>query len=565
MRTTINRTAITFHNKAFRMLWMVMLCLLISLPASAEPKKKVSGASSAAKPFTVVIDAGHGGHDKGAIDNGVSEKDINLGVAQKLAALLKKNMKDIKVVMTRDDDTFISLQERANIANRNRGDLFISIHTNSVDKNNPNRKSVAGTSVYALGPQKDDKNLQVARRENSVIELEDNYHRKYSGFDPSKDESYIIFEMSQKKNLGNSLKFANKAQKQLVSTAGRKDRGVKQAGFWVLWATSMPAVLVELDFICNPTEAAFLASDAGQQKLAKSLLNAIEEYVKNAPDVSMATEPTSDKNEAAIAMQNTQTESEESGTHVIAANTKKEERQTHAATSNSKYATSKPRRRRSEQSKRISDNRAVETDRITIKNETDFLAVKEENKTESVTAKVVSEDTKPSKGKKAKNKKKTDKRSKASKDNKSKDTKTKDTKAQAARSDSKDTPKPKKTDNKKKYVIKARDNSQTIVADNTGSASRELNSQNVNGQSTRSASEDRTSTQMVYKILLLSSETEISNTDPAFCGIVPNGMYKENGKYKYTYGSSRDRREIEQKLLEVKTLLPEALIVVRNE
>ena len=145
------------------------------------------------QPFTVVIDAGHGGHDTGAVDNGVKEKDINLGVAKKLASMIDKKLKGAKVVMTRADDKFISLQERANIANRNRGDLFVSIHTNSVDKKNPNRKSVSGASVYALGLHKDAANQQVARRENSVIELESNYEQKYAGFDPSKDESYIIF------------------------------------------------------------------------------------------------------------------------------------------------------------------------------------------------------------------------------------------------------------------------------------------------------------------------------------------------------------------------------------
>lgn len=228
--------------------------------------------------FTVVIDAGHGGHDVGATDNGIREKDVNLGVAKKLADMLGKKRKDLKVVMTRDKDEFISLQERANIANRNRGDLFISIHTNSVDKKNSNRKKVEGTSVYALGLHKDANNLKVAQRENSVIELERNYEQKYSGFDPKKDESYIIFEMAQKRNLGHSLKFAGEAQKQLVNVADRVDRGVKQAGFWVLWATSMPSVLVELDFICNPKSAKFIGSASGQQKMAEALFNAIENY-----------------------------------------------------------------------------------------------------------------------------------------------------------------------------------------------------------------------------------------------------------------------------------------------
>lgn len=247
--------------------------LLLAIP--------VSGARGESRPFTLVIDAGHGGHDVGAVDNGAREKDINLGVATRLKRLVEKNLRGVKVVMTRDGDTFVSLQERAEIANRNHGNLFLSIHTNSVDKSNRNRTNVAGASVYALGLHKDDNNLRVARRENSVIELESDYKQKYSGFDPSKDESYIIFEMAQKKNLGQSLKFASMAQKQLVGNAGRVDRGVKQAGFWVLWATSMPSVLVELDFICNPACAKFLNSDAGRDKLAESLYNAVENYVEH--------------------------------------------------------------------------------------------------------------------------------------------------------------------------------------------------------------------------------------------------------------------------------------------
>lgn len=254
---------------------MVLSCG--SIYAGQDPLPS-QGKSHKSNEFTVVIDAGHGGHDIGATDNGIREKDVNLGVATKLAGLLAKNRKDVKVVMTRDKDEFISLQERANIANRNRADLFISIHTNSVDKSNPNRKKVEGASVYALGLHKDADNLKVARRENAVIELESNYEQKYSGFDPKKDESYIIFEMAQKRNLGHSLKFAGEAQKQLVSVAQRADRGVKQAGFWVLWATSMPSVLVELDFICNPSSAKFIGSDEGQKKMAKALFNAIESY-----------------------------------------------------------------------------------------------------------------------------------------------------------------------------------------------------------------------------------------------------------------------------------------------
>ena len=166
--------------------------------------------------------------------------------------------------MTRDNDTYLTLQQRADKANKAKANLFVSIHTNSVDKSNKNRRKVEGSSVYVLGLHKDANNMAVARRENSVIELEENFEERYSGFDPSKDESYIIFEMAQKKNLSKSIRFAKDIQRNLA-LSGRTDRGVHQAGFWVLWATSMPSVLVELDFICNPESAKYMTSEKGQK------------------------------------------------------------------------------------------------------------------------------------------------------------------------------------------------------------------------------------------------------------------------------------------------------------
>ena len=184
----------------------IKIKILLLLILSSSFMTMTASANNDKKSFTVVIDAGHGGKDIGAADNGAKEKDINLGVALQLEKLLKKKLKEIKVVMTRDDDTYLTLQQRADVANKAKGDLFVSIHTNSVDKKNKNRKTVAGSSVYALGLHKDDNNMRVARRENSVIELESNYEQKYSGFDPNKDESYIIFEMAQKKNLSKKNK-----------------------------------------------------------------------------------------------------------------------------------------------------------------------------------------------------------------------------------------------------------------------------------------------------------------------------------------------------------------------
>lgn len=239
-----------------------------------------SAASKDEDKVVVVLDPGHGGKDFGACDNGAYEKNITLAVAKKVAAMVEKKLKDVKVVMTRNTDKYLTLQQRADVANNAGGDLFMSIHVNSVDKKSKSRKTVNGSSVYVLGLHKDADNMKVAMRENSVIELESDYKEKYSGFDPSKDESYIIFEMSQKRNLGESIRVASDAQSALNETAGRADRGVRQAGFWVLWATSMPAILVELDFICNPNSVKFMTSDAGEDKLAESLFEAIKKFVE---------------------------------------------------------------------------------------------------------------------------------------------------------------------------------------------------------------------------------------------------------------------------------------------
>lgn len=231
-----------------------------------------------AKDFVVVIDAGHGGHDYGAIGNKTNEKSINLGVALKLGNLIKKNMDDVKVVYTRDGDYFKELQERAEIANKAHGDLFISIHTNSVDKKNKRRTTIKGTATYTLGLHRSAENLAVAKRENSVMMLEDDFSTTYCGFDPNSTESYIIFELSQNQHMEQSIDFASRVQSEMVTTAGRQNNGVRQAGFWVLAKTGMPAVLIELEFICNPTSEAFLASESGQNKFAKSIFNAFKSY-----------------------------------------------------------------------------------------------------------------------------------------------------------------------------------------------------------------------------------------------------------------------------------------------
>lgn len=228
--------------------------------------------------FTVVIDPGHGKGDHGAVGKTSSEKNINLDVALKVGKLIEKNFPEVELVFTRNDDSFVTLQGRADIANKAKGDLFISIHTNSVDKKSPNYRTVAGASVYTLGFRRSKENLEVAMRENAVMKLEDDYTTTYQGFDPSSAESYIIFEMNRDKHMEQSLEAANYIQKELVTTAGRKDRGVRQANFWVLFKTGMPAILVELDFICNPEMERFMTSKKGSDRLAEAIYNGFARY-----------------------------------------------------------------------------------------------------------------------------------------------------------------------------------------------------------------------------------------------------------------------------------------------
>ena len=235
--------------------------------------------SLSAQAYTIVIDAGHGGIDPGAIGFFSKEKDINLAVAKELGRLIEQNNPGTKVVYTRKTDVFVELHERAQIANRAKADLFISIHTNSTAAG-PKGTTTSGTETYTLGMHRAAENLEVAKRENTVITLESNFEQKYEGFDPKSSESYIIFELMQDQNMASSVSFAKEIQKQFRTTGGRIDRGVHQAGLLVLARTSMPAVLVELGYINNAAEEKYLNTSAGVAALAKSIYNAFVAYKK---------------------------------------------------------------------------------------------------------------------------------------------------------------------------------------------------------------------------------------------------------------------------------------------
>lgn len=230
--------------------------------------------SAEAKDFVVVIDAGHGGHDPGAIGKISKEKNINLNVVLKLGKQIQKNCPDVKVVYTRTRDVFIPLNRRAEIANDAKADLFISIHTNALAKN----RTAKGASTWTLGLAKSDANLEVAKRENSVILYESDYKTRYAGFNPNSAESYIIFEFMQDKYMSQSVHLASLVQKHFRNTCRRVDRGVHQAGFLVLKASAMPSILVELGFISTPEEERYLNTESGTTTLANGIFRAFLTY-----------------------------------------------------------------------------------------------------------------------------------------------------------------------------------------------------------------------------------------------------------------------------------------------
>ena len=227
--------------------------------------------------FIVVIDPGHGGNDPGAIGTRGKEKNINLNVARKLGRLIEDNCNDTKVVYTRKSDIFVPLHRRAEIANNAKANLFISIHTNAVARKN---SYVKGTETYTLGLHRTEENLEVAKKENSVILIEDDYKQRYAGFNPNSSESYIIFEFMQDKNMSQSVNFATLIQQNFKSY-NRIDKGVHQAGFLVLRETSMPSVLIELGYISNPSEETYLLSDKGTTDLANAIYRAFINYKGN--------------------------------------------------------------------------------------------------------------------------------------------------------------------------------------------------------------------------------------------------------------------------------------------
>jgi N-acetylmuramoyl-L-alanine amidase len=224
----------------------------------------------------IVIDPGHGGIDPGALGSISREKDITLAIALKTGEYIEKNLENVTVVYTRKDDSTVDLSERPKIANKAKADLFISIHANWA-----NSKTIKGAETFIMGLAKDQQNLEVAMKENEVIYLEKDYSTKYEGFDPKSPESYVMFSLMQNIFQKQSTGLASYIQSQYKNSLNRTDRGVKQAGFWVLFMTTMPGVLTETGFITNPAEEKYLVSREGQDNIAASIFKACKTYIND--------------------------------------------------------------------------------------------------------------------------------------------------------------------------------------------------------------------------------------------------------------------------------------------
>ena len=260
----------------FGILLMAFLCPMVMTAQRGE------------KIRTVVIDPGHGGKDSGAIGSISKEKDLNLTVSLLVGDYIKKNLPDVRVIYTRERDVFVGLNERAQIANRNNADVFISIHCNSTSKKNA---SASGAETFVLGEHKNAANLEVAKNENSAILYEEDAKEQYGDFNLNSPEAYIALSLFQQEYLNQSLQLAANVQDQFTKRVGRKDRGVQQAGFLVLWKTAMPSILIELGFISNAAEERFLASETGQTYMASAIYRAFRDFKESYEGENASTKP----------------------------------------------------------------------------------------------------------------------------------------------------------------------------------------------------------------------------------------------------------------------------------
>ena len=269
-----DRTLLPAYSLVIALLCLLALPGMIPVLPQDNPKQEQQAESRPGRLRTVVLDAGHGGKDPGTMTKRNRESRIVLKIALELGRRIKEELPGVKVIYTRSTDVFIELNERSAIANRNKADLFISIHVNA----SPSSSRVNGTETYTMGLHKTTGNLDVAKRENAVILKESNYKENYQGFDPDSPLAYIMLANYQHAFMNSSVDFAQKVEWSFRKNADRPSRGVKQAGFLVLWRTTMPSVLVETGYITNADEERYLASEEGQDAMANAIFRAFRAY-----------------------------------------------------------------------------------------------------------------------------------------------------------------------------------------------------------------------------------------------------------------------------------------------
>lgn len=536
----------------------------------------VAWSNAEKRNFTLVIDAGHGGHDAGAVGAYSKEKDINLRVALAFGKLVEENCHNVKVVYTRKTDVFIPLQRRADIANNNKADLFISVHTNAL----PAGRLAYGSETYTLGMARANANLAVAKRENAVITLENDYKTTYQGFDPNKAESYVIFEFMQDKYMKQSVDLASCIQKQYVST-GRPNKGVHQAGFLVLRNTSMPSVLTELGFITTPAEETYLNSQQGVMELSRSIYNGFLAYLrmheKGVHDIpeNLPTRMTADlpkpKVSEPLAEPSNFNNSEAAVVPVATVPTTRivetpndndvaliSRRSNNAKHSTAKQATPKAEPKREVEAKvKAPTNHAKEKSKLQ-ENTTKTKEVAQSKNTltkgkETPKSKEVASTSKAqgntTRAKEASNTKK-------EQANNSKST----SKESTPNRKSKDAPKEIKSKNKvennsKTSLSKTSKKNETTLA--KGKTQQRTNDKT---HETKKASKTSAKQKVNYRIQVGAGKTEISTTDAQFKGLSISRV-KEGTLYKYYYGSYTSYADAQKALRTVKAKLSSAYVV----
>lgn len=526
-----------------------------------------------APSFVVVIDAGHGGHDPGALGSSSQEKGINLAVALAFGQMIEKNDPNVKVIYTRKTDKYLTLQERADVANNAHADLFLCVHSNA--NNNP---EATGAETYTLGLTKSKSNLDVAMRENSVILLEDDYKVKYEGFNPKSVDSYIMFECIQDKYLDKSVQIASDIQKSFAD-AGRKDRGVRQAGFWVLHKTAMPSILVEVGYITNPEEEHFLNSTVGQQKIATAIYTSFEKFRKeyarksgksNYVSASAFDQQNQDssarfykkqdcvnKNEQASAVEKTnkndkrkssktnKTNKPEPDTLAVSSNNNKKEQ---GIESKKVSRTSKGEKQTEKSATLAHSNKA--TTKTTVANK-QTLNVEVKDTTTNVKKSVVAKKTRTRKAKEPEtvNVVSPDKTAKATtvagKQSQSKNTEIKDTVSMG------------KSVTAKKSTAKKSRQTETVKQKSSESLSKETK---VETTEPNASVQDAQQDALVYKLQLFAVSKKLPEKTPLFKGLKTE-YFEEGTFFKYTYGSASDYATIVKLKKQIAAKFPNAMII----